>query len=41
MKALISTCKELQVSYDATSDKVREKFSLSDGDVEKNMRLYW
>lgn len=41
LKALISTCKELQVSYEATSDKVREKFSLSDGEVEKNMRLYW
>lgn len=41
LEALISTCKELGVSFDDTAARVREKFSLEDGAVQENMRLYW
>ena len=41
LKALISTCKELKVSFDETAAKVKEKFSLEDEEVLKSMQLYW
>lgn len=41
MQALISTCKELNLSFEWTADKLKEKFSLEDAEVEKNMKLYW
>lgn len=40
-KALISTCRELGVSFDETAAKVREKFSLGEEETRKNMQLYW
>ena len=40
-KALVSACKELGISYNETSEKVREKFSLGDEETEKSMQLYW
>lgn len=33
--------KERGLSYDATAARVKERFSLSDAEVEENMRLYW
>lgn len=41
IKALISTCRELGVSFDETAAKVREKFSLGEEETRKNMQLYW
>lgn len=41
LKALISTCKELGVSFDETAARVKENFSLEDDETRKNMRLYW
>ncbi|MDE6924432.1 MAG: hypothetical protein K2P59_04095 [Acetatifactor sp.] len=41
LNALISTCKELKVSFDETAAKVKEKFSLEDEEVSKYMQLYW
>ena len=41
LKALISTCKELGITFDETAAKVREKFSLKYEETEKSMQLYW
>lgn len=41
LKALISTCKELGITFDETAAKVREKFSLKYEEAEKSMQLYW
>ena len=41
LKALISTCRELGVSFDETAARVKEKFSLEDEETRKNMQLYW
>lgn len=41
LKALISTCKELGISFDETAIKVKEKFSLGDEETRNNMKLYW
>lgn len=41
LQALISTCRELGVSFDETATKVREKFSLGEEEARKNMQLYW
>jgi len=41
LSALISTCRELGVSYDETAVRVKEKFSLEDEEAWNNMRLYW
>lgn len=41
LKALISTCKELGISFDETAAKVKEKFSLEDEEARKNTELYW
>ncbi len=41
LQALISTCRELGVSFDETVAKVREKFSLGEEEARKNMQLYW
>ena len=40
-KALISTCKELGISFDVTAAKLKEKYSLKDTEVQKNRKLYW
>ncbi len=41
IEALISTCHELGVSFEETAAKLKEKFSLADTEVEKDMALYW
>ncbi|MCM1217303.1 MAG: hypothetical protein NC331_15400 [Lachnospiraceae bacterium] len=41
LKALISTCKELKLSFDETTAKVKEKFSLGEEEAGSGMRLYW
>lgn len=41
LQALISTCRELGVSFDETVAKVSEKFSLGEEEVRKNMQPYW
>jgi len=41
LKALISTCKELGISFDETAVKVKEKFFLGDEETGNNMKLYW
>lgn len=41
LKALISTCRELGVSFDETAARVKKNFSLGDEETRKNMQLYW
>ncbi|MCM1542860.1 MAG: Rpn family recombination-promoting nuclease/putative transposase [Blautia sp.] len=41
IKALISTCRELGVTFETTASKVKEKYSLDDSRVKENMALYW
>ncbi len=41
LEGIISTCRELGVSFDETVAKVREKFSLGEEEARKNMQLYW
>ena len=41
LEGIISTCRELGVSFDETEAKVREKFSLGEEEARKNMQLYW
>ncbi len=40
-KSFISTHKEFGASYTETAAKVKEKFSLGDEEVQRNMKLYW
>ncbi len=41
LEGIISTCRELGVSFDETAAKVKEKFSLGEEEARKNMQLYW
>ncbi|MGN0402446.1 MAG: hypothetical protein ACI4HQ_09345 [Acetatifactor sp.] len=41
IQGLITTCKELGISFDKTAMKLKEKYSLKDAEVQKNMKLYW
>lgn len=41
LEALISTCRELGISFDETAAKVKEKFSLEEEETRKSMQLYW
>lgn len=41
LEALISTCRELGISFDETAARVKEKFSLEEEETQKNMQLYW
>lgn len=41
LQALISACHELGVSFDETTAKVKEKFSLGEEEIRENMQLYW
>ncbi len=41
LQALISTCRELGISFDVTAAKVKEKYFLEDDEVQEEMRLYW
>lgn len=38
---LITTCKELGASFEETAVKLKDKYSLGDTEVQKNMKLYW
>ena len=38
---LITICKELGASFEETAVKLKDKYSLEDKDVQKNMKLYW
>ena len=41
IQGLITTCKELGISFDETAVKLKEKYSMKDTEVQKNMKLYW
>lgn len=41
LQALITTCRELGVSFDETVGRVQEKFSLGKDEAQKNVQLYW
>ena len=41
IEALITTCKELNVSKEDTLDKVIQKFSVKSEEAEKYMEVYW
>ena len=41
IQVLISTCRELGVSFDETIGRVQEKFSLGEEEAQKNVQLYW
>ena len=40
-EGLISVFKDFKLSYEQTADKLKEKFQLSDQEIEKSMKLYW
>ena len=40
-EGLISVCKDFKLSYEQTAAKLKEKFQLSDQEIEKSMKLYW
>lgn len=41
VQGLISTCHELGVSAEETAAKLKEKYSMSDEEVQEKMKLYW
>lgn len=41
LQALITTCRELGVSFDETVGRVQDKFSLGEEEAQKNVQLYW
>ncbi len=41
IQALVTACKELGATFEETSSKVREKFSLTEAEVQRDMKLYW
>ncbi len=41
LEGIISTCRELGVSFDETVAKVKENLSLGEEEARKNMQLYW
>ena len=41
IQGMISTCRELGVSFEETAAKLKEKYSLGDEEVQKDMQLYW
>lgn len=41
LQVLITTCKELGVSFEETAAKLKEKYGMKDTEVQKNMKLYW
>ncbi|MCM1542326.1 MAG: hypothetical protein NC121_13835 [Blautia sp.] len=41
LKAIISICKEMNISFDETVAKVKEKLSLEEEEARNNMLLYW
>lgn len=40
-KALIAACEELGISYEKTAEKLKEKYFLSEEEVQTDMELYW
>ena len=40
-EGLISVCKDFKLSYEQTAAELKEKFQLSDQEIEKSMKLYW
>lgn len=41
LQALITTCRELGVSFDETVGRVQDKFSLGKEEAQKHVQLYW
>lgn len=41
IQGMVSTCRELGVSFEETAARLKEKYSLKDAEVQKNMKLYW
>lgn len=41
VQVLITTCKELGVTFEEAAAKLKEKYSLEDAEVQRNMKLYW
>lgn len=39
--ALITTCKEFGITFEETASKLKEKYSLADAEVQRDMKLYW
>ena len=37
----IGMCKELGLSFEETAKRIREKFRLSEEEVQRDMKLYW
>lgn len=40
-QGLIAACKEFGATFEETAQKLKEKFSLTDEEAEKEMQLYW
>ena len=40
-QGIITTCKEFNVSYEETLQRVRKKLNASEQEAEKEMQLYW
>ncbi len=41
IQALVTTCKEFGATFEETANKVKEKFSLTDAEIQQGMKLYW
>lgn len=41
VRVLITTYKEFGITYEAAAAGVKEKYSLNDTEVQRNMKLYW
>lgn len=41
IQALILAGKNFGMSFDRTADELKERFSLADAEVQKNMAQYW
>ena len=41
VQVLITTYKEFGISYEAAAAGVKEKYSLNDAEVQRDMELYW
>jgi len=41
IRALVTTCKEFGATFEETANKLKEKFSLTDAEIQRGMKLYW
>lgn len=41
IQVLVSACRELGVGFAETAAKLKEKYSLTEGEVQRDMKLYW